>query len=59
MTHTARGSTVTACGNATIGAIRTAGASKDSAWDSNLTIQGRQTCNRVRVVCLPDQDLSY
>jgi hypothetical protein len=55
MTQTARGSTVTAGGNATIGATRTAGASKDSAQDSSLTIQGRQKCNRVRVVCLPEQ----
>ena len=32
---------------------------KDSAWDSNLTIQGRQTCNRVRVVCLPEHAFFY
>ena len=59
MTQTARGSTVTAGGNATIGATRTAGASKDSAQDSSLTNQGRQTCNRVRVVCLPEQAFFY
>lgn len=52
MTQTARGSTVTAGGNATIGATRTAGASKDSAQDSSLTIQGRQTGKHATVSAL-------